>query len=72
LRFSHKPFGFSKIESDHWIKPIEFYLEPGWNSWNMCLDEYGKVSVSWYYRSHNENQYFEIFTQTVLVLKNRK
>ncbi|CAF4595936.1 unnamed protein product, partial [Rotaria sp. Silwood2] len=29
------------------IELVEFYLEPGWNTWNTFLDEYGKVLLEY-------------------------
>jgi hypothetical protein len=65
-------YGLWTICLYQWIELIELYLEPGWNSWNRFLDEYGKVLVSRYYRCHSENQYFGIFAQMVWVMENRK
>ncbi len=40
LGIFYERFKLWKIQGYRWIEVIELHLEPGWNSWNMFLNEY--------------------------------
>ena len=37
--------GILKIRTYHRIELVRLHLEPGWNAWNILLNEYGTVSI---------------------------
>jgi hypothetical protein len=39
LGFFHERFGLCKIQIRRSIELIELHMEPGWNTWNMFLNE---------------------------------
>jgi hypothetical protein len=69
LGISRERFGLWKIQIHRSIELIELHMEPGWNTWNMFLNDYEKVSVGRFDRSR---WFSEKFLGTLRAMENSK
>ncbi len=58
-----------KIQGYRSIELTELDLEPGWNTWNMFLNEYEKVLVG---RCDHSRRYSGKFSRTLRAMENPK